>query len=161
VGLLDERFESYLEDVEFGVRCALAGFTGVYVPEARASHKGNASLGRWNFQTVRRISRNQVWLLAAHYPTPLLRRFWRPILAAHVLWGAVALRHGAGLAWLAGKWDGLRNWSTIRVGHKPQPEDAIASHLLASVSLIREIQDKTFFDSYWRMYFLLTRTGAK
>jgi len=34
VGLLDERFEAYLEDVDFGVRCALAGFAGRYVPDA-------------------------------------------------------------------------------------------------------------------------------
>ena len=32
-GLLDERFESYLEDVDFGLRCARADCPGAYVPE--------------------------------------------------------------------------------------------------------------------------------
>jgi len=34
LGALDERFESYLEDIDFGIRCATAGLTGIYVPEA-------------------------------------------------------------------------------------------------------------------------------
>ncbi len=37
VGLLDERFESYLEDVDFGLRCAIKDMKGVYVPDAVAS----------------------------------------------------------------------------------------------------------------------------
>ena len=48
VGLLDERFESYLEDIDFGLRCALAGYMGRYVPEAVAWHAGSATLGRWH-----------------------------------------------------------------------------------------------------------------
>ncbi len=51
VGLLDERFESYLEDVDFGLRCALAGCSGRYVPEAVAWHTGSATLGRWHPET--------------------------------------------------------------------------------------------------------------
>ena len=35
-GMFDERFESYLEDVDFGLRAALAGCPGVYVPAAVA-----------------------------------------------------------------------------------------------------------------------------
>ena len=48
VGFLDERFESYLEDVDFGLRCAEAGLGGLYVPEAVAYHQGSATLGRWH-----------------------------------------------------------------------------------------------------------------
>jgi len=68
VGTLNEDFESYLEDVEFGIRCALAGITGLYVPEAVAWHRGSATLGRWHPETVRRLSRNQCYLVALHYP---------------------------------------------------------------------------------------------
>jgi len=84
-GLLEESFESYLEDVEFGLRCARHGCPGTYEPAALAWHRGSAALGRWHAETVRRISRNQVWLLARHYPSPLLRRYWLPILAARVI----------------------------------------------------------------------------
>ena len=67
VGLLEESFESYLEDADFGLRCALQGITGRYVPEAQAVHLGSAALGRWHPETVRRISRNQLFLAARHY----------------------------------------------------------------------------------------------
>ena len=43
-----------------------------------------------------------------------LRGNWWPILVAQLLWGAVALRHGAGAAWLRGKWQGLRRISAER-----------------------------------------------
>ncbi|MGA9628206.1 MAG: glycosyltransferase family 2 protein, partial [Bryobacteraceae bacterium] len=68
VGLLEESFESYLEDVDFGLRSAAQGLAGQYVPEALAWHRGSATLGRWHPETVRRMARNQLLLLARHYP---------------------------------------------------------------------------------------------
>ena len=53
VGLLAESFESYLEDVDFGLRCRSAGLAGLYVPKAIAWHRGSATLGRWHPDTVR------------------------------------------------------------------------------------------------------------
>src|SRR5262249_2949057 len=66
VGWLDESFGSYLEDVDLGLRCALAGKNGLYIPAAVAHHQGSATSGAWNKDTVRLISRNQV-LLSAKY----------------------------------------------------------------------------------------------
>ena len=37
-GVLEEAFESYLEDADFGLRCAGLGIRGRYIPEARAVH---------------------------------------------------------------------------------------------------------------------------
>ena len=68
VGPLDESFESYLEDVDFGLRCAFAGRRGVYVPPAEARHIGSATSGEWNKDTVRRIARNQVLLATKALP---------------------------------------------------------------------------------------------
>ena len=45
LGGLDESFGSYMEDVDFGLRCALAGREGLYVPSAVAYHRGSATLG--------------------------------------------------------------------------------------------------------------------
>src|SRR5205085_11018843 len=66
VGLFDPAFESYLEDVDLGLRCAKEGLSGVYVPDAVATHHGSAALGVWNPEMVRLISRNQL-LLARKY----------------------------------------------------------------------------------------------
>jgi glycosyltransferase involved in cell wall biosynthesis len=138
-GLLEERFESYLEDVEFGLRCAGLGLAGEY---------------------VRHMSRNPVWLLARHYSRPDLLGCWWPAAVAQLLWGAVALRHGAGFAWLKGKLQGLSGFAEIRQ-KRENPHLSLREHLLANESLIQEIQSTSGPDNYWRLYFLLTTREAK
>jgi GT2 family glycosyltransferase len=147
VGMLDESFESYLEDAEFGLRCAEHGIVGRYVSQACAVHIGSASLGRWHPETVRRIARNQLLLASLHFPA----RNWWPVLVGQLLWGAVALRHGAGIAWLRGKCEGMRGFRFALKDPK------VLEYLLRSnEQFIRT----TSADSYWRLYFLLTG-GAK
>jgi GT2 family glycosyltransferase len=148
VGLLDEAFESYLEDVDFGLRCAANHRTGVYVPAAIAYHAGSATLGAWHEATVRRIARNQILLVRKHFRGA---PHW-PVLVGQLLWGFIALRHGAGWAWFRGKLEGLsahptecHRWSEIR--------DAVER----SETDIRNLQKATGFDLYWRLYFALVR----
>ena len=152
VGLLDERFESYLEDIDFGLRCAAAGFAGLYVPEAVAYHEGSATLGRWHPETVRKISRNQLLLVAKHYPAKWISRYGWPVFIAQTLWGLTALRHGCFVAYLTGKLEGLRRFQQLR-GHS---SPGIAAVLDQSEKEIYEIQRLTGFDLYWRLYFALT-----
>jgi GT2 family glycosyltransferase len=147
VGVLEESFESYLEDVEFGLRCAAHGIRGRYVPEAVAWHHGSASLGRWHSDTVRRMARNQVWI-AARYGAR-----W-PSVVAQTLWGGVALRHGRGGAWARGMIEGLHQ-------RKDEKVPGLLDHLLQNEGEIRALQSATGFDLYWRLYFLFTGGGAK
>jgi len=146
-GLLDESFESYLEDAEFGMRCAKHGIRGRYVPQARAVHVGSASLGRWHPATVRRIARNQLLLASKHFPA----RYWWPVLVGQLLWGGVALRHGAGLAWLRGKLEGLRGFQFAL-----KDAELLEQLLRSNEQFIRAASP----DRYWRLYFMLTG-GAK
>lgn len=151
IGYLDESFESYLEDVDFGLRCAAAGIEGRYVPEACARHRGSATLGRWHPDTVRRIARNQTWLAAKHLP-----RLWTwRTLVAQLLWIPVAFRHGAGWAAIRGKWEGLRSVPRFRRA-KTGNFEALNRVLVQSEDEIRRLQRKTGFDLYWRLYFALT-----
>ena len=180
VGLLEESFGSYLEDADFGLRCAAQGINGRYVPEARAIHVGSAALGRWHPETVRRLARNQVLLAARHYGT---RHAWQ-VLVAQLLWGAVAIRHGRGAAWARGKVQGVRLFSAARkerqqellnsVGQpilaaagfpagvwtrwKARPQAGLpAPHLLDQVLRSNEQFIRTVSqDTYWKLYFLLT-----
>jgi GT2 family glycosyltransferase len=151
VGVLDESFESYLEDVDFGLRCAAMGLRGVYLPDAIAWHHGSASLGRWHPETVRRIARNQVWIAARHAS----HGTWWPAVVAQALWGGVALRHGRGLAWLRGAWAGLRSTQGAR------PGIGLLSHLRQNEREIDALQRVSGRDLYWRLYFLFTGGGAK
>ncbi len=152
LGLLDEQFESHLEDVDFGLRCAEAGLSGLYVPEAVAYHRGSATLGRWHPDTVRRMARNQVLLVAKHYPPNWVLRYGWPVFIAQSLWGFVALRHGTLLSYLAGKLDGLRRFRAARGKHCA----AFPAIIEESEKEIRDIQESTGFDLYWRLYFALT-----
>jgi GT2 family glycosyltransferase len=152
VGGLDEEFESYLEDVDFGLRCASNGYTGVYLPAAVARHAGSATLGPWNPATVRNIARNQVLLVARHYDRNMLLRFGWPIAVAQLLWGVTAIRRGAAMAWLEGKWSGVRLFRSVRGSGAPHLIHVIRE----SERLIREVQSESGFDRYWRLYFALT-----
>ena len=144
LGGLDESYGSYLEDVDFGLRCVQRGFTGMYVPGALAWHHGSATLGRWNPAVVRLISRNQLLLVSRHYDRALLRECLWPVIVGQLLWGLVALRHGAGFAWLRGKREGLREFHP-----NGAPSAALRGFLAASE---REIKSRAS-DSYWRWYF--------
>ena len=152
VGLLDETLESYLEDVDLGIRCAAIGLTGRYVPSAVAYHQGSATLGAWHPDTVRRIARNQLLLVAKHYPRKWISRYGWPVIVAQALWGLTALRHGRFLAYLGGKLDGLRLFRSSRGECCPN----LAAILDQSEREIRELQTLTGFDLYWRLYFALT-----
>lgn len=162
VGMLDESFESYLEDVEFGLRCACLNYQGRYVPEAVAYHVGSATLGEWHPETVRRIARNQVLLVAKYYPVPRLFRLAWPIVVAQALWGMVAMRHGGFWAFLRGKLEGLMGFTTARRNAPAARGEPcrLLQVLRESEREIRYMQQRTGFDWYWRVYFALTRGGA-
>jgi GT2 family glycosyltransferase len=158
VGFLDEKFESYLEDVDFGLRCAQAGLGGVYVPEAVAYHQGSATLGRWHGETVRKIARNQLLLVAKHYPPNWILRYGWPVFIAQTLWGFIALRHGALFSYLVGKAQGLRQFRQFRDqrGADLAANGDLPAILERSEEDIRTIQQLTGFDLYWKLYFALT-----
>jgi hypothetical protein len=153
VGLLDERFGSYYEDVEFGMRCASHGISGLYIPDAIAWHRGSAALGRWHPEVVRLTARNQCYLAALHYSR---RNAW-PIFWAQGLWGLVALRHGAGGAWLKGKAEGICHAGELRQTGAP----LIEAVLRENERTIYEVQKATAFDPFWKIYFLLTGRPLK
>ncbi len=154
IGPLDERFVSYMEDTDFGLRCAIAGRGGLYVPSAVAKHRGSATLGSWSFDTVRNISRNQVLLAAKHFQG---QSRW-PIVAGQLLWGVLAFRHARGVAYLAGK---LSGWRAAGMLHWPiaansdEASEKIRAILAASEKEIFGLERQSGFDAYWRIYFWL------
>jgi GT2 family glycosyltransferase len=159
VGPLDETFESYLEDIDFGIRCARFGFAGVYVPEAVAFHRGSATLGRWHGETVRRMARNQVFLIAKHYPRGWWRRHGWHVLVGQSMWGAAAFRHAGLGAWIRGKWEGIRDYGKVA---KAVPGGApdMDRILREGDAFIAQLHRQFGWTRYWRLYFALTGYGA-
>lgn len=153
VGLLEESFVSYLEDVDFGFRCALQGLPGLYVPAAAASHRGGATLGAWSGRMVRLLARNQVLLVARHFPDDWMDRYGAEVVGGQLLWGMLALRRGVFLSWLRGKIEGIAAYRNAR-GPVVRVAPAAFHRLVRdSERQIRELQGRGGFDWYWRVYF--------
>lgn len=160
VGYLDERFGSYLEDVDFGLRAAAAGAWGIYEPSAVARHEGGATLGQWSPRMVELLSRNQVLLIAKHFPEGWTSRFGIPVVVGHLLWGLLALRHGRFLAWLKGKRSALSSWGEWRRHAAATPGAELESILRSDERLIHRLQTAGQPDMFWSLYFrCLGRTG--
>lgn len=153
IGLLETRFESYYEDVDFGVRCVLGGLEGIYEPAAVAMHMGKSTLGKADARVMFLSARNQVLLLAKHYPAETLRRFAWPILVGQTLSVLAAAKQGHFLTALRGKWDALRQWSTFR--SEVKSKSAIEAAFSESEVEIRRLQKQIGFDIYWWFYFHL------
>jgi GT2 family glycosyltransferase len=111
VGLFDESFFMYCEDVDLNWRAQLAGWKCWYTPQALVYHKLSATGGGTiaSFYT----GRNTLWVIAKDYPGALLRRNWPHILRAQ---GAIARdalrawRGEAARARLRGQLSGLIGW---------------------------------------------------
>ena len=159
IGVLENGFESYYEDIDFGLRCAVAGISGIYEPRAVATHIGKSTFGKSNGRIIRLSSRNQVLLLAKHYSAQSLRRFWWPVLVAQVLSIIAFTKHGHGFAAIQGKWQGLMRWAAFRSMAPANPEAVRkAEHVFSMAEReIFALQTKIGFDPYWRLYFMLVK----
>lgn len=106
IGLFEERFEAYLEDVDLAWRARRAGWRCRYAPDAVVRHVTSATMGDDSDDKHRRLGRNKVWLAARN-----CRRRDLPVVAAYDL-GAVAFalmtrRDGVSLR---ARLVGLRGW---------------------------------------------------
>jgi hypothetical protein len=73
LGGFDESFESYLEDLDLGLRACLAGWRCRFEPRARVLHHGGgAGLARARY--VRLVTCNRLLLLGKNLPATLLAR---------------------------------------------------------------------------------------
>jgi GT2 family glycosyltransferase len=75
VGLLDEDFFIYLEDVDLAWRAQWHGWKGVYVPAAKVCHAHSASMREGSPRKTYLLARNKIWLLAKNYPQPYFALF--------------------------------------------------------------------------------------
>jgi GT2 family glycosyltransferase len=110
VGLLDEAFFSYLEDVDLGLRARLRGWGCRYVPTARVYHRVSATGGGKLASFY--VARNSIRLVARGFPTAVLRACLPPIVGAQLRRAGEAFRAWRGAAaraTLRGQIAGLTN----------------------------------------------------
>jgi GT2 family glycosyltransferase len=109
VGLFEDSFFMYCEDVDLAFRSQLLGYRCVYVPTAIVYHMLSATGGGPLASYY--CGRNFLRVIARDMPGPLLRRVWPRVLLAQLRIVAESLRHlrePAARAKLRGQIDGLR-----------------------------------------------------
>jgi GT2 family glycosyltransferase len=109
VGLFEDSFFMYCEDVDLAFRGQLLGYRCVYVPTAVVYHMLSATGGGPIASYY--CGRNFLRVIARDMPGPLLRRFWPRVLLAQLRIAAQSLWHvrePAARARLRGQLDGVR-----------------------------------------------------
>lgn len=107
IGLFDEDFFAFLEDVDLAWRARLAGWRCLYVPMARVYHVHSATAIEGSPFKNRLLGRNKVWLIAKNYPAPRLLLYLPLILlydGAAVLYTLIVRRD---ISSLQGRLEGL------------------------------------------------------
>jgi hypothetical protein len=91
VGLLDEDFYTFHEDVDLSLRLQLAGYKCLYVPEAVAYHVGYATGRKFKERNAFISGRNRWFVLVKNWPWGLWARFAWPVTrrAAQLAWWAL------------------------------------------------------------------------
>jgi GT2 family glycosyltransferase len=72
VGLFDEEFFAYLEDVDLAWRARLAGWRCLYAPDASVLHVHSATGVEGSPFKSYHLGRNKLWAIAKNYPAPHL-----------------------------------------------------------------------------------------
>ena len=132
IGLFDQRFFAYLEDVDIAWRARLAGWRCLYVPQARVCHVHSATGGEGSPFKNRLLGRNKVWTIAKNYgPTgrllaylPLILLYdLAAVLYALVARGDVGALRGRleGLRGLPGAWGQRREVQALRRRNRERP----------------------------------------
>jgi len=80
IGLFDEDFFLYGEDIDLSFRAQLRGYKCLFVPQARVYHEVAATAGRGSHPSVYYSRRNMFYVLVKDLPTSLLLRHLGPIL---------------------------------------------------------------------------------
>jgi GT2 family glycosyltransferase len=89
IGLLDEDFFAYLEDVDLAWRARRVGWHCLYVPAARVLHRHSATGVEGSPFKSYHLGRNKIWLIAKNYP---FRALWRYVLLL-ILYDAAAVTY--------------------------------------------------------------------
>lgn len=85
VGLFDDRFFMYLEDMDLCLRAQAAGFSMLFVPQSRVWHQGSASTSRNSTLRNYYVVKSTAYFLRKH-TTPI---FLMPVF---IFWMLVSLR---------------------------------------------------------------------
>lgn len=102
IGLFDQDFFAYYEDVDLSFRAQLAGWKVRYVPSAVVYHQIGATSSKIKGFTTYQTLKNQQLLLYKNLPDSLKRGVWRRFTLAHIMFFLRAIGRGQGWPALKG-----------------------------------------------------------
>ena len=135
IGAFEERFFMYCEDVDLNWRAQLAGWPCIYVPSAVIYHHLSATGG--GALASYYVGRNALWVIVRDYPSSLLKRYWRSILASQ--WRIArqalrAIRGKAARATLRGQLAGLLTcWRWLGARRAIQAQRRVSDEYFESI----------------------------
>lgn len=115
IGLFDEDYFAYLEDVDLGLRAQAAGFKCIYVPTSIVYHLGCGTTGSGYSPLVVRLSARNNWnTIVKNIPMPLLWKFLPHICFWQLYYLAVVtVRGGQLVPWLKGTYEAVKLFPTM------------------------------------------------
>ena len=115
IGLFDENFFAYMEDVDLAYRAKIEGYKNLYCPTAVVYHKGSGTTGsKYNEFKIKIAARNNVWVVYKNLPIPqkilnIVFLFLGFFIKYHFF-----RRKGFGSIYLEGLKEGLTNKNKIK-----------------------------------------------
>jgi GT2 family glycosyltransferase len=109
IGLFDDDYFAYLEDVDIALRAQSAGYKCYYIPTARIYHLGCGTTGSGYSPLVVKLSAQNNWnTIVKNIPLPLLLKFLPQIAFWQAYYLAVVcVRGGQVLPWIEGSFKAL------------------------------------------------------
>ena len=138
IGLFDETFFAYLEDVDIDFRAQLAGLHCYFVPEAIVAHIGSATSGRDSRFAFQQMIKNHFYLIYKNYPSTMLRKHLGKLFYAEIRLIAASIRDHRLATYVAGVYQAVREFPQMnqkrastqatRVATDAQLNEVIAPH---------------------------------
>ena len=114
IGLFDDNFFAYMEDVDLAIRSRINGYRNLLCPDAIVYHIGSATSGsRYNEFKVRLAARNNVWVVYKNLPIPLKIVNFVFLFFGFLIKYLFFLKKGFGSTYLAGIREGLSTRNKI------------------------------------------------
>jgi GT2 family glycosyltransferase len=110
IGLFDETFFAYLEDVDISFRAQLAGFKCLFVPGAKVYHMVSATGGKGSAFGFEMMVKNHFHVIYKNFSLLQLLRYSPKLAYAEIRLAAAAVKHRFVPAYIRGCWRAFKEF---------------------------------------------------